>query len=30
MHPYGHCSIIYNNQAMEAAQVPINRLVDKK
>ena len=22
---YVHCSIIYNSQAMEAAQVPINR-----
>ena len=23
--PYVHCSIVYNRQAMEAAQVPINR-----
>ena len=29
-HPYVHCSIIYNSQAMEAAQVPIDRRVDKK
>ena len=25
MHPYVHCSIIYNSQDMEATQVPINR-----
>ena len=25
MHPYVHCSIIYNSQAIEATQVPINR-----
>ena len=30
MHAYVHCSIIYNSQAMEATQVPINRQVDKK
>ena len=24
-HPYVHCSIIYNHQDMEAAQVSINR-----
>ena len=30
MHPYVHCSVIYNSQAMEASQVPINRQVDKK
>ena len=29
MHLYVHCSVIYNSQAMEAAQVPINRWVDK-
>ena len=23
MHPYGHCSAIYNSQDLEAAQVPI-------
>ena len=28
-HPYVHCSIIYNHQDMEAAQVSINRWVDK-
>ena len=30
MHPYGHCSIIYNSQDLEAAPVPISRRVDKK
>ena len=30
MHPCIHCSIIYNSQDMEAAQVPISRQVDKK
>ena len=29
MHTYVHCSIIYNNQAMEATPVSINRQVDK-
>ena len=29
MHPYVHCRIIYNHQDMEAAQVPIDRQVDK-
>ena len=24
MHPFVHCSVIYNNQDMEATQVPIN------
>ena len=24
-HPYGHCSIIYKNQGLEAAQVPVSR-----
>ena len=28
-HPYVHCSVIYNLQDMEAAQMSINRLVDK-
>ena len=28
-HPYVHCSIIYNHQDMEAAQMSINRLVYK-
>ena len=28
-HPYVHCSIIYNHQYIEAAQVSINRWVDK-
>ena len=28
-HPYVHCSIIYNCQDMEVAQVSINRWVDK-
>ena len=30
MHPYVHCSVIYNSQDMEAAQVPINRWMDLK
>ena len=30
MHPHVHCSIIYNSQDMEAAQVLINRQVSKK
>ena len=30
MHLYVHCSIIYNSKDLEAAQVPISRLVDKK
>ena len=29
MHPYVHCSIIYNHQDTEATQVSINRWVDK-
>ena len=29
MYPYVHCSIIYNRQDMEAAQVSINRWADK-
>ena len=28
-HPYSHCSIIYNHQDMEAAQVLISKWVDK-
>ena len=28
-HPYDHCSVIYNCQDMEAAQVSISRWVDK-
>ena len=28
-HPYVHCSIIYNHQDMEAAQVSISRWVNK-
>ena len=28
-HPYIYCSVIYNNQYLEAAQVSINRWVDK-
>ena len=28
-HPYVHCSVIYNHQAMKAAQVSISRWVDK-
>ena len=30
VHPYVNCSVIYNHQDMEAAQVSINRWVDKK
>ena len=30
MHPYVHCSIIYNSQDLETAQVSISRWVDKK
>ena len=30
MHPYVHCSIIYNSQDLEEAQVSINRRVDKQ
>ena len=30
MHPCVHCSVIYNCQDLEAAQVPISRGVDKK
>ena len=30
MHPYVHCSVIYNSQEMEAAQVPISRQLDKE
>ena len=29
MHHYVHCSIIYNLQDMEAAQVSLNKQVDK-
>ena len=29
MHPYVHCSIIYNHQDMEAAQVSISKWVSK-
>ena len=29
-HPYVHCSVIYNRQDMEAAQVSISRWVDKQ
>ena len=29
-HPYIHCSIIYNHQDMEAAQVSIHRWEDKQ
>ena len=29
MHPYVHSNIIYNRQAVEATQVPVNRQVDK-
>ena len=28
-HPYVHCSIIYNDQYLEATQVSISRRVDK-
>ena len=30
VHPYVHCNVIYNSQAMEATQVLISRQVDKK
>ena len=30
MHPYVHCSIIYNSQEMEATQVSINTWMDKE
>ena len=30
VHPYVHCSIIYNSPDMEATQVPINRWMDKE
>ena len=30
MHPYVHCSIIYNSQDMEAMQVLTDRQVGKK
>ena len=30
MHPYICCSVIYNSQDLEAAQVSVNRWVDKK
>ena len=30
MHPCVHCSIIYNSQDLEAAQVSTSRWVDKK
>ena len=30
MHPYVYCSLIYNSQAMQATQMPINRRVNKK
>ena len=29
MHPYVHCSIIYNSQDLEASKRSISRLVDK-
>ena len=29
-HPYVHCSVIHNSQALEAAQVPISKGVDQK
>ena len=29
MHPYVHCSVIYNHQDVETAQVSANRWVDK-
>ena len=29
MHPYVHCSVIYNSQDLEVAQVSISRWVDK-
>ena len=30
MHPYVHCSVIYNSQDLKAAQVSISRWVGKK
>ena len=30
MHSYVHCSVIYNHQDLEAAQVPISTWVDNK
>ena len=30
MHPYVHCSIIYNSQDMDATEVSINRWLDKE
>ena len=30
MHSYAYCSIMYNSQGMEAAQVPINGQMDKE
>ena len=30
MHPYVYCSVIYNSQHLETAQMPISRWVDKK
>ena len=30
MHPYIHCSVIYNSQDIEATQVPLNGQVCKK
>ena len=30
MHPYVHCSIIYNSQYMEATKVSINKSMDKE
>ena len=30
MHPYVHCSIIYNRQDMESTQVPVNQRVSKE
>ena len=30
MHPYVHCSVIYNSQDMEVTQLPISRWVEKK
>ena len=30
MHPHAHCSITYNSQDLEVAQVSISKLADKK
>ena len=30
MHPCVHCSIVYNNQAVQASQVPITRQLNQK